>query len=64
MSWPTAEEIKQIAYTYRYVERRADASKTLFFQKHATLWDRESPSVINVFYATREVMTKLKSPTG
>ena len=46
-----------------YEERREEVSSTLFFKKQAS--EREEyPTLINVFYTTRGIMTKLSHPTS
>jgi hypothetical protein len=45
---------------YGYIERRESVSCTLFFKANAT---EPYPTLINVFYTTRGVMTQLAHPT-
>ena len=45
-----------------YEERREEASCTLFFKKQDATGEHEYPTLINVFYTTRGVMTKLSHP--
>jgi hypothetical protein len=56
MSLPTPAAIKIIAMEYGFEERREEASNTLIFNNN--------PTLINVFYATGGVMTKLSHPTS
>ena len=56
MSLPTPAAIKIIATEYGFEERREEASNTLIFNNN--------PTLINVFYATGGVMTKLSHPTS
>jgi len=55
MTDPSPQEIRYVARNCGYKERRSEASSTLFFEKQGIL--------INVFYTTRGVMTKLNHPT-
>ncbi|KAL9181530.1 hypothetical protein ACHAXT_010335 [Thalassiosira profunda] len=57
-SLPTPCDIKIIAREHGYVERREEASNTLFFKDNKP----SSPTLINVFYTTGGVMTKLSHP--
>lgn len=59
--FPTPLEIKVLAEDYGFVERRAETSFTLFFREtHPS--DPECPTLINIFYTTRGIMTKTKHP--
>ena len=58
-SLPSPEVIKMIALEYNYEERRDEASSTLFFKDTSTA---HNPTLINVFYTTGGVMTKLSHP--
>ncbi|KAL7491315.1 hypothetical protein ACHAWT_002009 [Skeletonema menzelii] len=58
-SLPSPEEIKIIALEYNYEERRDEASRTLFFKDTSTA---HNPTLINIFYTTGGVMTKLSHP--
>jgi len=60
--FPTPLEIKALAEDYGYVERRAEISYTLFFREDKAAKDGQ-PILINVFYTTRGIMTKLPHPT-
>lgn len=57
--FPTPLEIKALAEDYGYVERRSEVSYTLFFREDTP--DGE-PILINVFYTTRGIMSKLPHP--
>lgn len=57
MSSPSPKEIIDLARECDFVERRAEASSTLFFKRR-----NDDGTIINVFYTTRGVMTKLKHP--
>lgn len=59
MSLPRPQEIKLIATKYGYIERRDEVSKTLFFKNSR---QRQHPTLINVFYTTGGIMTKLSHP--
>ncbi|KAL7532052.1 hypothetical protein ACHAWF_003997 [Thalassiosira exigua] len=59
--FPTPLEIKALAEDYGYVERRPEASRTLFF-KEEDGGDASRPVLVNVFYTTRGIMTKLPHP--
>jgi len=59
MTFPTPEEIKRIAQECSYEERREEASYTLYFKKQGR---DKYPTLINVFYTTRGIMTKLSHP--
>lgn len=61
MSQPTPEVIKIIAVEYGYEERRDEASSTLFFKDASTT---HNPTLINIFYTSGGVMTKLSHPTS
>ena len=58
-SLPSPEVIKIIALEYNYEERRDEASSTLFFKDTSIA---HNPTLINVFYTTGGVMTKLSHP--
>lgn len=58
---PSPEVIKIIALEYNYEERRDEASNTLFFKDTSI---DHNPTLINVFYTTGGVMTKLSHPTS
>mmetsp|Transcript_14441 Transcript_14441/g.22277 ORF Transcript_14441/g.22277 Transcript_14441/m.22277 type:complete len:526 (+) Transcript_14441:113-1690(+) len=58
-SLPSPEVIKIIALEYNYEERRDEASSTLFFKDTSTT---HNPTLINVFYTTGGIMTKLSHP--
>lgn len=58
---PSPEIIKSIAAAYGYEERRVEASSTLFFKDTST---NHNPTLINVFYTTGGVMTKVSHPTS
>ncbi|KAL7551109.1 hypothetical protein ACHAWF_014309, partial [Thalassiosira exigua] len=58
MSLPPPSLIKAIAHSNGYVERRDEASSTLFFKDNQPHY----PTLINVFYTTGGVMTKLSHP--
>ncbi len=58
-SLPSPQEIKNIALEYNYEERREEASSTLFLKDTLTA---HNPTLINVFYTTGGVMTKLSHP--
>ena len=60
-SLPSPEVIKIIALEYNYEERRDEASSTLFFKDTSIA---HNPTLINVFYTTGGVMTKLSHPTS
>jgi hypothetical protein len=60
-SLPSPEVVKSIALEYNYEERRDEASSTLFFKDTSTA---HNPTLINVFYTTGGVMTKLSHPTS
>lgn len=60
--FPTPLEIKALAEDYGYVERRAECSATLFFREDKPENNQE-PILINIFYTTRGIMTKLPHPT-
>jgi hypothetical protein len=60
-SLPSPEVIKIIATEYGYEERRDEASSTLFFKDTST---NHNPTLINVFYTTGGVMTKVSHPTS
>mmetsp|Transcript_23463 Transcript_23463/g.47605 ORF Transcript_23463/g.47605 Transcript_23463/m.47605 type:complete len:396 (-) Transcript_23463:498-1685(-) len=64
MTFPTPQQIKRIAKECGYVERREEASHTLFFKKSAYEGRDEYkyPTLINVFHTTRGAMTKLSHP--
>ncbi len=65
MSSPSAQEIRAIAKKHGYFERTDLKSKTLFFERwKSRSEDRQYPDLINVFYTTRGVMTKIKHPKG
>lgn len=67
------EVIISMAAEYGYVERRSEASSTLFFKcvqgtdsssDYPTRWpSSDYPTLINVFYTTAGVMTKVAHPT-
>ena len=61
MTLPTPAIIKRIAIKYGYEERREEASYTLFF-KESQPQRQHHPILINVFYTTGGVMTKLSHP--
>jgi len=63
MSLPTPGKIKAIAIVCGYEERRDEVSNTLFFKDTSSGRDHEHPILINVFYTTRGVMTKISHPT-
>jgi hypothetical protein len=58
MSLPTPALIKAIAVENGYVERREEVSSTLFFKDNQP----HHPTIINVFYTTGGVMTKISHP--
>ncbi|KAL7535798.1 hypothetical protein ACHAXR_006737 [Thalassiosira sp. AJA248-18] len=58
MSLPSPAAIKVIALQYGYIERREEVSSTLFFKDNHS----HNPTLINVFYTTGGVMTKLDHP--
>jgi len=60
--FPTPLEIKALAEDYGYVERRSEVSYTLFFREDKPEQNGQ-PILINVFYTTRGIMTKLPHPT-
>ena len=60
-SLPSPEVIKSIAHEYNYEERRDEASRTLFFKDTSTALN---PTLINVFYTTGGVMTKISHPAS
>jgi tetratricopeptide (TPR) repeat protein len=60
-SLPSPEDIRSIALEYNYEERRDEASSTLFFKDTYTALN---PTLINVFYTTGGVMTKISHPTS
>ena len=60
-SLPSPDVIKIIALEYSYEERRDEASSTLFFKDTSTT---HNPTLINVFYTTGGVMTKLRHPSS
>mmetsp|Transcript_15160 Transcript_15160/g.25148 ORF Transcript_15160/g.25148 Transcript_15160/m.25148 type:complete len:162 (+) Transcript_15160:1612-2097(+) len=60
MSFPTPEEIKSIATSCGYEERREEIASTLFFKDVST--PHHHPTLMNVFYTTRGVMTKISHP--
>ena len=55
--------IKTIAARHGYIERREEASNTLFF-KSDNLPQSDNPTLINVFYTTGGIMTKLSHPNS
>ena len=57
-SLPNPETIKHIASAYGYAERRKEVSSTLFFKDDT----QKTPTLINIFYTTGGVMTKLSHP--
>lgn len=59
-SLPTPPQIKAIALARGYTERREEASYTLFFKDN----QEPHPTLVNVFYTTGGVMTKLNHPTS
>lgn len=59
--FPTPLEIKALAEDYGYVERRSEVSYTLFFREEKPEKDGQ-PILINIFYTTRGIMTKLPHP--
>jgi hypothetical protein len=59
MSLPPPQVIKLLASQHGYIERRQEASSTLFF-KNAQ--QQLNPTLINVFYTTGGIMTKLSHP--
>mmetsp|Transcript_26057 Transcript_26057/g.62563 ORF Transcript_26057/g.62563 Transcript_26057/m.62563 type:complete len:497 (-) Transcript_26057:222-1712(-) len=65
--FPTPLEIKALAEDYGYIERREEASSTLFFKEsNAANTANSNPScpiLVNVFYTTRGIMTHLPHPT-
>jgi len=63
MSFPSPAEIKNIASDYGYVERRNEVSSTLFFKERYPV-QPDCPILINVFYTTRGIMTKLPHPSN
>lgn len=60
--FPTVMEIKALAEDYGYNERREEVSCTLFF-KETNPENPNCPSLINIFYTTRGIMTHLAHPT-
>jgi len=60
--FPSPLEIKALAEDYGYVERRAECSSTLFFREDQPEQKNGQPILINVFYTTRGIMTKLPHP--
>lgn len=60
--FPTPLEIKALAEDYGFIERRSEVSYTLFFTEDNPEQDGQ-PILINVFYTTRGIMTKLPHPT-
>jgi len=63
MSFSSPQDIKRIANDCGYVERREEASHTLFFKK-SVFEGNKYPTLINIFYTTRGVMTKLSHPSS
>ena len=59
--FPTPLEIKALAEDYGYVERRSEVSYTLFFREDKPEQEGQ-PILINIFYTTRGIMTKLPHP--
>ncbi|CAJ1964279.1 unnamed protein product [Cylindrotheca closterium] len=59
-SSPSPAQIKDLAREYGYVERREEVSKTLFFSDPM----HDPPTLVNVFYTTRGIMTKISHPTS
>jgi hypothetical protein len=64
MSFPTPKEIKRVAKEHGYEERREEISSTLFFKDVVASNDEHNscPTLVNVFYTTRGVMTKISHP--
>ena len=58
MTLPSPAVIKALAARHGFVERREEASSTLFF-KSDNLPQSQHPTLINVFYTTGGIMTKL-----
>ena len=63
MTLPSPAVIKALAARHGFVERREEASSTLFF-KSDNLPQSQHPTLINVFYTTGGIMTKLSHPTS
>lgn len=59
MPLPSPEAIKLLALEHGYEERRSEASSTLFFKDG----QEHQPTLVNVFYTTGGVMTKLAHPS-
>ena len=66
MSSPTPTIIKSIALVeYGYIERREEVSNMLFFKDVSYNHDNDHPTtLINIFYTTRGVMTKISHPSS
>mmetsp|Transcript_10778 Transcript_10778/g.16284 ORF Transcript_10778/g.16284 Transcript_10778/m.16284 type:complete len:628 (+) Transcript_10778:80-1963(+) len=64
MTFPTPQKIKQIAAECGYEERREEVSSTIFLRKSSDGNDGNNkyPILINIFYTTRGIMTKLSHP--
>ena len=63
MTLPSPAVIKALAARHGFVERKEEASSTLFF-KSDNLPQPQHPTLINVFYTTGGIMTKLSHPTS
>lgn len=61
MSNPRSEDITELAMSLGYEERRSEASSTLFFEEMSPQPGRK-PSLINIYYTTRSIMTYLHHP--
>mmetsp|Transcript_33893 Transcript_33893/g.82194 ORF Transcript_33893/g.82194 Transcript_33893/m.82194 type:complete len:358 (+) Transcript_33893:4606-5679(+) len=48
---------------YGYDERREEVSNTLFFSRQDCSFDDSNPTLVNIFYTTRGLMTKVNHPT-